>query len=125
MTDEAVLTKEIAERVLVDKTGCLILGRFAASEDAVTEILEKQEGPLCLERLASLSDAAVFAATLKSQDERVDEMFSSALQADLYDWGCAPPPGSGWPINPGSLTSTGTGIQRVSTGGIGKGKPDA
>lgn len=58
MSDEKVLTKEIAEQFLADEDS-VNLNEFTAIEDAAAESLSKHEGELDLDGLTSLSDAAV------------------------------------------------------------------
>ena len=57
MTDETVLTKEMAERFLADPDD-VDLKVFTTIEDAAAEILSKYKGRLYLSGLTSLSDAA-------------------------------------------------------------------
>jgi SAM-dependent methyltransferase len=57
MSEENVLTKEIAEQFVADEDS-VDLEEFTAIEDAAAESLSKHEGTLYLEGLTSLSDAA-------------------------------------------------------------------
>ena len=57
MSDEKVLTKEIAEQFLANEES-VDLSEFTAIEDEAAESLSKYEGTLWLEGLTSLSDAA-------------------------------------------------------------------
>ena len=56
MSDENVLTKEIAEQFLADEDS-VDLSEFTMIEDAAAESLNKHEGDLWLEGLTSLSPA--------------------------------------------------------------------
>ncbi len=63
MSDEKVLTKEIAEQFLADEDS-VDLSEFTAIEDDAAEVIAKHEHELCLNGINSLSDKA---ATLLSQ----------------------------------------------------------
>lgn len=57
MSNEIVLTKEIADQFVADDDS-VDLSAFTAFEDAAAESLSKHEGELYLHGLTSLSDAA-------------------------------------------------------------------
>ena len=57
MSDEEVLTKEIAEQFLADEDS-VDLSEFTAIEDDAAEVLSKHKDGLCLDGLTSLSDKA-------------------------------------------------------------------
>ena len=57
MSNEKILTKEIAEQFL-ENVNSVELSEFTAIEDEAAEILSKHEGTLWLSGLTSLSDAA-------------------------------------------------------------------
>ena len=58
MSDENVLTKEIAEQFLTDEDSVDLDYEFTTIEDAAAESLSKHEGSLFLRGLTELSDAA-------------------------------------------------------------------
>ena len=58
MSNDKVLTKNIAKQFLEDEDSAVDLGEFTAIEDAAAESLGKHEGYLDLSGLTSLSDAA-------------------------------------------------------------------
>ena len=58
MSNDKVLTKNIAKQFLEDEDSAVDLGEFTAIEDAAAESLSKHEGDLYLNGLTSLSDAA-------------------------------------------------------------------
>jgi hypothetical protein len=58
MSEEIILTKEIAERFVADEDS-VDLSEFTAIEDDAAESLSKHEGHLGLDGLTSLSDADV------------------------------------------------------------------
>jgi len=57
VSDEKVLTKEIAEQFLTDDEDSVDLNEFTSIEDDAVEALRKDECDLNLEGLTSLSDA--------------------------------------------------------------------
>ena len=57
MSNEKILTKEIAEQFL-ENVNSVELSEFTAIEDEAAESLSKHEGDLFLDGLTSLSDAA-------------------------------------------------------------------
>ncbi len=65
MSDEKVLTKEIAEQILVYIS--VESNEFTAIEDDAAETLSKHEGYLSLDGLTSLSDGASYARYLYSR----------------------------------------------------------
>ncbi len=69
LSDEKVLTKEIAEQFLADVDSDL--GEFTAIENAAAESLSKNKGWLRLDGLTSLSDAA--AESLSKHPSFADE----------------------------------------------------
>ncbi len=60
MSNEKVLTKELAKQFLEDEDSAVDLSEFTAIEDAAAKSLGKHEGVLYLSGLTSLSDAINF-----------------------------------------------------------------
>lgn len=71
MSDEEVLTKEIAEQFVADEY-CEDLSELTAIEDAAAESLSKHEGDLFLDALTSLSDAAAESLSKYEGDLSID-----------------------------------------------------
>ena len=70
MSNDKVLTKNIAKQFLEDEDSAVDLGEFTAIEDAAAKSLSKHVGELNLSGLTSLSDAA--AKSLSKHDGYID-----------------------------------------------------
>ncbi len=78
MSNEKVLTKEIAKQFLEDEDSAVDLSEFTAIEDAAAESLSKHEGELYLDLsgLTSLSDAAAKSLSKHEDNLNLDGLTS-------------------------------------------------
>ena len=76
MSNDKVLTKNIAKQFLEDEDSAVDLDEFTAIEDAAAKSLSKYEGDLYLDGLTSLSDAAAKSLSKHEGDLNLDGLTS-------------------------------------------------
>ena len=118
MSDEKLLTKEIAEQFLADEDS-VDLSEFTAIEDDAAEVLSKHKDVLCLDGLTSLSNAAAESLSKHKGDEEDETYLSLNGLTSLSD-----PAAESLSKHEGALVLNGlTSLSDPAAESLSKGKP--